>query len=164
MKIQSGVNLFDLNFLCYQFPDIVDNEDDSNWLYIDVTAATVHGSWSFSRPCLLNWEAMAIAEYFEAMANETASERGLGFTEPNLYFTKNDHNDLLIHFDCESVPPWFESSAEVPAFIMQFEMSPASLRRAATELRKQLELVPLRAGAVAKKPLRWSDLTVIYVE
>ena len=164
MKIQSGVSLFDLKALRYEFPSIVDDEYSSNWLYIDVKAATGHGSWCFSRPCLLNWEVMAIAKYFEAMANETASERGLGFTEPNLYFTKNDHNDLLIHFDCESVPPWFESSAKVPTFIMLFEMSPVSLRKAALELRKQLELVPLRAGAVAKKVVRWSDLTKIYVD
>jgi hypothetical protein len=164
MQIQSGVNLFDLKALRYQYPDIVDNEDDSNWLRIDVVATADSRNWNFSAPCLLNWEAMAIADFFEDLADGTASARGVGFLEPNLYFTKNEQNDLLIHFDCESVPPWFESSAEVPAFIMQFEMSPASLRRAATELRKQLELVPLRAGAVAKKPLRCSDLPVIHID
>lgn len=164
MQIQSGVNLFDLKALRYQYPNIFGNEANSNWLRIDVDATSDSGSWSFSQPCLLNWEAMAIADYLEEMANETASERGVGFWEPNLYFAKNEQNHLLIYFDCNSAPPWFVSSAEVPRYILTFELSPASLRAAALELRKQLEHVPLRSRSVAKKALHWSKLVVSYAD
>jgi hypothetical protein len=84
----SGTNgdRVELDIAGYQFPDIADEQWDSNWLNITTTATVDHRSWTSHHPSLLTMEIEELAWWLEAVADARAIDSQLEFMEPNLAF------------------------------------------------------------------------------
>jgi hypothetical protein len=143
---------FELTVLGYQFPAIVDDEWDSNWLNIRIHAQTERGGWSATDPSLLTADVAALADWLQAIA-EGKIEAGdeLEFMEPNLSFgltgESGDEVALRIWLELESRPPWAASGVvgERDCWI-DLDVHRDDLHRAADDLREQLQKFPPRAA------------------
>ena len=65
MRLQTtdGAKAFDLTIVRYQFPELENDEWDSNWLVISVHVVTGERSWNFVNPCMLTMEAHDLANW-----------------------------------------------------------------------------------------------------
>jgi hypothetical protein len=98
---------FRLKVLGYQFPEIKNNEWDSEWLIISGEVLCAQGRWRFRAPCLCTFEVQTLAAWLCDL-QVGGPEREIGFTEPNLRFEhveKQDSDALLVGFSQESSPP-----------------------------------------------------------
>ena len=77
---------FELKILGYQFPSLVDDEWDSNWLNIRVDVNTDRGTWNDHRPESSYKRRRAPRDWLEATAEGRSLQRDLDFLEPNLSF------------------------------------------------------------------------------
>ena len=78
---------FELRVVGYQFPDIVGDEWDANWLVVEIRVAPVdERPWRSIDPSLLTWEVERLSNWLEALASGRAVEEGEDFVEPNLRF------------------------------------------------------------------------------
>ena len=72
---------FELNLLGYQFPKIEDDEWDSNWLKIRISATNERGSWTATDSSLVTREVMLLADWLQAIADRNEAGTELEFTE-----------------------------------------------------------------------------------
>lgn len=145
---QNGHRL-ELELLGYQFPTIEDDEWDSNWLNIRVSATNDRGSWSATDPSLATVDVAQLADWLETIAERKEATRDLEFIEPNLAFELAETNEsvrLRAWFELELRPQWAPAD-EVPArdLCVEIEVSRDDLRGAADSLRDQLRRFPPRA-------------------
>ena len=70
MEIRDGETerFLSLSPIGYQFPDIIDDPWDSNWLMIRGTARTPDEEWTFEDPALLVHEAVALGVWLDDVA------------------------------------------------------------------------------------------------
>src|SRR3954452_11841563 len=59
----------DLKILGYQFPHLETQQYDSNWLIVSGNVTGPIGSWQFSDPFLLTYEAERLASWMDAVAD-----------------------------------------------------------------------------------------------
>lgn len=138
---------FRLKIAGYQFPDNVNDEWDSNWLIIDGSVRLTGREWRFRDPCLTTFEAVSLADWFEACAHGKPREPYCSFTEPNLQFDLVDDRTVRVSFALESAPPWAKQGDDWNKHGFNLAVGPA-LVAAASELRHQLESYPVRGGRV----------------
>jgi hypothetical protein len=152
-------NSFQLKIIGYEFPEMENEEWDSNWLRICMAANLPHGEWSVTQPFLLTYEVMRLANWFDAVSTGTQAENEIHFVEPNLSFELIDLNrreaSLRIYFAMECLPPraqleldipWAQGSEQAKADVYtDFPLSDIDLHAAAESLRSQLKLYPQRA-------------------
>jgi hypothetical protein len=136
---------FGLVITGYQFPEISNDEWDSNWLIIDGSVSLSGREWHFRDPCLTTFEAMRLADWLEACAQGKAPKPYCGFTEPNLQFDLVDAHTVRVSFALESAPPWARQGDDWTKHGFNVPVGPA-LVKAASELRYQLERFPVRGG------------------
>jgi hypothetical protein len=142
---------FELTILGYQFPAIVNDEWDSNWLTIRIHAQTDRGGWSATDPSLTTADVARLADWLEGVAERRVQESDeVDFIEPNLSFGLHaeaaDTVTLRIWFDLESRPPWAPSDAAGERDVwIDLDARRDDARRAAAELRTQLQQFPPRA-------------------
>jgi hypothetical protein len=133
----------------YQFPALREAEYDSNWLVIRVDVSHPRGAWQASDAALLTYEVARLADWLEAVESGCASEREIGFTEPNLELRVVDsggRRKLRVQFDLELRPSWAPVQAAGAGDLwVEFDVSELNLRAAAADLRGQLERYPPRA-------------------
>ena len=139
----------ELDIAGYQFPDIADEQWDSNWLNITITATVDHRSWTSRDPSLLTMEVEELARWLEAVTDAKEVDRELEFTEPNLAFQLDAISGAEIHlrvwFECESRPAWKPNRvADARDLAATLSVSPTELRRAAADLHSQLARFPTR--------------------
>jgi hypothetical protein len=132
-----------LRVVGYQFPDIIDDEWDSNWLIIDGSVSLAGREWRFRNPCLTTLEAKHLADWLDACAHGTAEVPYCGFTEPLLQFDLVDPQTLRISFALEAAPPWARRGDAWTKHGFNLRVGPM-LTQAATELRNQLRQFPVR--------------------
>lgn len=142
---------FHLNVLGYQYPEIDNEEWDSNWLRMHMAVSVPQGSWSVADPFLLTYEVKRLADWLDAVTNDTEAENEIGFTEPNLWFEVIDAMGrgkyLRAHFAIECLPPWAASNEHGTEDIFaEFSLSSIDLHTAADSLRYQLSVYPQRAA------------------
>jgi len=89
----------ELHVVGYEFPDVVDDDYDSNWLVIAGTVSHDGRSWSFREPCLLAGEALALAEWLSSPSTAPPA-----FIEPLLEFA-HDGEVLRVSLGAEAVEP-----------------------------------------------------------
>jgi hypothetical protein len=143
---------FELAILGYQFPAIVDDDWDSNWLNIRIHVETERGGWSATDPSLTTADVIRLADWLEAIAEAKGQESEVDFIEPNLSFGLHaesaDEVTLRIWFELESRPPWAPSSVAGERDVwIDLNVRRGDTRRAAAELRAQLQEFPPRALA-----------------
>jgi hypothetical protein len=142
---------FELTILGYQYPAIVDDEWDSNWLNIRIHAQTERGGWSATDPSLTTADVVRLADWLDAVAEGRIQKcEEVDFIEPNLAFglhtEAGDKVTLRIWFELESRPPWAPSSAAGERDVwIDLDVRRDDPRRAAAGLRMQLQEFPPRA-------------------
>jgi hypothetical protein len=132
-----------LTIVGYQFPEIIGDEWDSNWLIVDGSASLEGRDWRFRDPCLTTFEAIELANWLEACARGTAGKTYCGFTEPNLEFELLNPQTLRISFALEAAPPWSKAGDELVQHSFNVPVGP-SLSEAAADLHRQLQNFPVR--------------------
>ncbi len=144
-------HLFEIAILGYQFPAIVDDEWDSNWLNIGIHGQTDAGSWRATEPSLSTGDVGHLAAWLEGIAEARIQEGDeIDFIEPNLSFGLNaeagDAVTVRIWLELESRPPWAPSSivGERDTWI-DLDVRREDAQLAAAELRAQLQEYPPRA-------------------
>ena len=143
---------FELRVVGYQFPDIVGDEWDANWLVVEVRVAPVdERPWRSIDPSLLTWEVERLSNWLEALASGRAVEEGEDFVEPNLGFEVVQRDEdiitIRVYFELESRPPWFFADAAVMDDLwIDLRVDNEDLRAAAEDLRRDLAKFPPRAG------------------
>ena len=60
---------FEMMIVGYQFPELVDAEDDSNWLNVKIVVRHPQGAWSAVDPALLTYEASELANWLRAIGS-----------------------------------------------------------------------------------------------
>ncbi|WP_104666373.1 WapI family immunity protein [Ensifer adhaerens] len=127
----------------YQFPDVMDDAWDSNWLIVEGHVDIKGRKWTFRDPCLTTFEAEHLADWLEEVSNAEPSKVDCRFTEPNLEFRYQKNRQLRISFALESGPPGFgtPSSWDERSFLVPVS---SALATAATQLRQQLVRFPRR--------------------
>ncbi len=138
---------FRLHVLRYQYPDIVHDEWDSNWLIVAGEVSCPRGRWRFSNSCLCAVEIKALADWLRDVAGGRA-ERELGFIEPNLRFELVEAADgplLSVVFSQECAPPWAtESERYGDGVALRFPFRLNDLIRAAEVVRGMSAEWPVR--------------------
>lgn len=125
-------------------------DDDANWLVIAGTVNDGAQSWQFRCPCLMTTDLELLSGWFDAIADGQTVLDEIGFTEPNLEFSRIQLESgkvaIRVAFELESRPPWGRSSHDDDwgQFWLDFPVSPGALRRAAADLRVQLQRYPKR--------------------
>jgi hypothetical protein len=128
----------------YQFPEILNDEWDSNWLIIAGAAVLDEKSWSFRDPCLTTFEMQWLADWLDQIAAGEAKPTSCGFTEPNLDFERLSDESIRIGFSLESLPPWIDRAGDFGEVGFSIPID-EHLSIAAGNLRKILLQFPVRA-------------------
>lgn len=171
MRLSGGWLEFGLNIEGYQFPELANEPNDSDWLNIRVSLSHVQGRWShrekldpsletFEVQWLIEWleEVAAHAEVFKNWRSERLTSR-IFFTELNLSFEALNGSyegkalTLRVYLAAENLPPfkkdlhWLETDGEDPAEVwIDFPADAADLQQAAHALAEQLAKFPVRVG------------------
>ncbi len=136
---------FDMKVMGYQFPDLANEQYDSDWLNIKIDVSIPMGSWTSTDPSLLTWEVADLAKWLESIAEGRSVDAEESFMEPNLRFEliEAGQKKLRIYFELESKPSWAQEDDTLWA---DFEVDADDLRKAATSLREDLMRFPTRVG------------------
>jgi|EndMetStandDraft_9_1072997.scaffolds.fasta_scaffold78516_2 hypothetical protein len=140
---------FELQILGYEFPHLETAEYDSNWLVVAGEVGHSRGSWRFTHPCLLTYEAAGLATWMDAVADIGSCSDTCGFIEPNLEFRallNLERPVLRVYFNLEARPSWASSpGAGLEDLWVEFPIEEIDLRSAAQQLRAELNQYPQRA-------------------
>ena len=128
----------------YEFPEIVNDEWDSNWLMVSGEAVIDGKHWRFRDACLRTFEMRRLATWLDQIATGREEETFCGFIEPNLHFEKVSDRLMRIDLAFESAPPWAGPDDDCDAHGFELPIDGA-LATAAGELRYILSKYPLRA-------------------
>lgn len=137
---------FELIVLGYQFPQIVDDEWDSNWLDIQIRVNSKKGNWIARDPSLETIEIKLLAEWFLAISNDKKVEE-IWFTEPCLKFDLiNKTEDMVtirIFINYEMKPEKIKVDDEEDFFI-DYLLDKKELIQASKELKEYFKEFPVR--------------------
>lgn len=127
----------------YQFPNLLNEEWDSDWLMV-VGEAVLDGKlWRFRDPCLTTFEVERLADWLDQIAAGGAKRAFCGFTEPNLDFERRSDQSIRIGFSMEALPPWVDHESDFGAIGFDVPITD-DLKIAARSLRTLLSLYPVR--------------------
>jgi hypothetical protein len=137
---------FSVRIAGYQFPDINDDEDTSNWLNVEVSLEGFGQRWKSVSPSLMTWELEILADWFKDIFRGNNSFDDIGFIEPNLRFRlmKRDEDTLHIRttLSLECKPSWW-SDADQYTFDLSVDAS--QIKGAIENLKGQMRHFPQRA-------------------
>jgi len=128
----------------YQFPEIANDEWDSNWLMITGDAVLDGRSWNFCDPCMTTFEMQRLAEWLDQVAAGAAGRAFCGFTEPCLDFERVSNDAIRIGFSLEALPPWEDHDGDFGEIGLSIPID-GQLVAAANDLRGLLARFPVRA-------------------
>ena len=143
---------FELTIIGYQFPTIVDDEWDLNWLNIRIDVESERGKWNATDPSLLTSDVDGLASWLDAVADGESQEREIDFLEPNLALELRDESGsrvtLRVWLEVESRPSSAPADgAGARDLWVDLDVSKRDVRRSASELRQQLQRFPPRGVA-----------------
>jgi hypothetical protein len=150
MKFASKDGQFlELRILGYEFPHIETAEYASNWLIVAGNVTNSRGSWQFTHPCLLTYEAERLASWMVALVEIDRFPTTCGFIEPNLEFRAllNMNRPMLrVYFDLEARPLWASSASGEEVTWVEFPIEELDLRSTARQWHAELSVYPQRAS------------------
>ena len=137
---------FTMSLIGYQFPELEDVEDDSNWLQVKIVVNHRRGKWSAVDPALLTYEVEWLIDWLKELSAGKYDKRELRFTEPCISFhllpSKGEPDRLAIGFSYEFRPPWAKDLHEEHQ--IAFPLASIDLMNAAQLLENQLHQYPRR--------------------
>ncbi|MFF2961026.1 hypothetical protein ACFVT1_19400 [Streptomyces sp. NPDC057963] len=140
----------ELRPLRYQFPAVIGDRYDDNWLVVEGRVSTSRVCWSFTDPCLLTEEARQISPWLRAASGETLTGTlpGLSFLEPVLSFShaagRPGAGAVRVHLRYEAAPARRRSGDGPDEYVIEIRTTAEELRRAADEWDQCLVLFPPR--------------------
>jgi hypothetical protein len=140
----SNGNSFKLKIIGYEFPEIKDGYDDTNWLMIQIDVTSNQNTWISTFPALNTFEVEELANWLSSIDSTKDNPKGRGFIEPCLDFqflTKSDGQQFLNVFCMNEMSPNGEpgNTSEI-----EFPVSEINLSQAAKDLRLELQKFPQR--------------------
>lgn len=160
MQLAEPGKRFQLTLSGYEFPAIVDQKHDSNWLNITVDIQVPEGSYQVTRPCLLTWEVGWIALWLQNVACHIPQSSVVYAMEPNLAFehlrTESEQIVLRVLLGQEMRPPWVDRRDQAA---VDFTVPRWQVADAAVSLRAQLQQFPPRAGVETQPPFVRPDVS-----
>jgi hypothetical protein len=128
----------------YQFPHIVDDDWDSNWLMVVGEAEIGNRPWRFRDACLTTFEVERLALWLDGVMMGDETNAFCGFTEPNLDFERVSHEAIRIGLSLEAAPPWGDDDDDLGTHGFDVPVDDR-LGIAAADLRRLLQTYPVRA-------------------
>ncbi|MEM9081434.1 MAG: hypothetical protein AAGC74_12160 [Verrucomicrobiota bacterium] len=110
--VKDSTRSFALHVAGYQFPELENEDYDSNWLNIRIDVLHPEGSWTATDPSLLTYELRELGTWLASITKNPAESSEIDFIEPNLKFqyrAESDPQILRILFELESRPGWAPS-------------------------------------------------------
>lgn len=154
LKSEETQTEFEFRVVGYQFPDVVDEDYDANWLLVSIGVRSPGGSWSKTDPCLLTWEGHWFGNWLADIMAGREGERAMSFLDSNLFFEveRRDpkHVKLKIELSDELLPK--DAKPGDKRFEVSLVISLADLRSAAADWCWEMRLFPMRLGKA--KPCR----------
>ncbi|MGW1107749.1 WapI family immunity protein [Streptomyces sp. NPDC002540] len=150
MLLTDQEHRIELRPLRYQFPVVVGDRYDDNWLVVEGEVTTPEASWSFTDSCLLTGEARQISPWLRAAGGETLTGTlpDLAFLEPVLSFSHaaggHGAGAVRVHLCYEASPVWREGDKGEDEYVIEIRTSTEELRRAADEWDRRLAPFPSR--------------------
>jgi hypothetical protein len=143
---------FELRLLGYQFPEILHDVYDSNWLLANIRVNAPTGSWSATDPCLLTWEGHWLLNWLADLVSARESQVEMSFLESNLSFvlTHRRYDEVDVNIELQDKlrqPPAITGGAGSK---ISLSISLCALREAVQSLCRELQLFPLRAGVMRR--------------
>jgi hypothetical protein len=139
----------------YEFPDVIHDAHDANWLLIRLVLQSQHGAWRWQveDAGALTWEMERCIEWlFKLSAGEAVDLEYCGFSEPDIAFEviRNDEHEavgLSVQLMDEFQPP---TKVLVPRenniVSLRFHTPPDALREFAENLMAELKSFPVRGA------------------
>jgi len=149
---RSDQYFFELKIRGYQFPDIIGDQYDSNWLMVEINVQHPLGQWSTVDPSLLTSEIASLIRWLEAIRAGDYSKPDLWFIEPCLEFhlieSAGAPCSIRIVFSHEYRPPWASNEfVEGEEHFLEFSLPDLDLETAIASLHEELARFPARAGS-----------------
>ena len=138
---------FELVIVGYQFPELADGEDDSNWLNVKIVVRHPQGAWSAVDPALLTYEVSELVDWLRALSSGDRETLEMYFLEPCLSFRLRhgaQGDELEVELAHEFRPPWAKDIDQ--SAVLLFPLNQDDLFAAAESLYQQLATYPQRAG------------------
>jgi hypothetical protein len=138
----------ELKILGYQFPEILNDEWDSNWLIIFINAKSKDTLWNATDPSITTFEFKKLISWFENISNNNIEKfKIIDFTEPNLTFELlNNFNaeikEIKIKFKLELNPKPYTNFDE--EYSIKFRANNEIIKKYTEELKIELEKYPER--------------------
>jgi len=145
----------EISVVGYEFPDMVDDPDDANWLLIRLVLQSQFGAWRWQveDAGALTWElADGVQWLLRLSAGEPVEREQCGFSEPDIAFEAIRGEDgqvigLSVQLMDEFQPP---TKVLVPRenniVSLRFHTPPNILRAFADDLTSELNHFPLRGS------------------
>lgn len=147
LKLVGSEEELRLEVVGYEFPGILDDKWDSNWLSVEGQVSCSRGRWRFLAPCLLTFELESLASWFRALSSGGAVQSP-EFIEPNIRFESRDEPSgtvLSVSFSQESSPPWAtERERYNTGFTLNFPLRLNDVGSAASAVEAMLAKWPIR--------------------
>jgi hypothetical protein len=140
---------FKLKIEGYQYPELLTEYWDSNWLYINIVINHPKGNSTATDPSLTTFEIKQLSNWLEAVYHRTNKMSSCGFTEPYIEFeiikNKRNQETLRIYLERKYLPTWGSSKGiGSKSFWIEFPTNEINLLVASKELQLQLENFPQR--------------------
>jgi hypothetical protein len=138
----------ELKILGYEFPEITNDEWDSNWLNIFINAKSNDKHWKASHPSITTFEFNELINWFENISNnKSVKNKIIEFTEPNLSFELlNDFNsemkEINIIFGLELSPIRPVNYKE--KYYIKFRVNNEKIKEYVEELKNEVKKYPKR--------------------
>ena len=94
IREENNKKSFELNIVGYQFPDIKNDEFDSNWLMTNIKVKGLNKPWEATDPMLLTFEVEKLVKWFEDILNNRENTIEIYFTEPNVNYCGLKHHSV----------------------------------------------------------------------
>jgi len=77
----------ELKITGYQFPEILDDDWDSNWLMVYINVKSTKKNWNTTDPAITTFELRSLIKWFKSISeNKIVKYKEMNFTEPNISF------------------------------------------------------------------------------
>jgi hypothetical protein len=140
---------FKLKIEGYQYPELLNEYWDSNWLHINIAINHPKGNWMATDPSLTTFEIKRLSKWLEDVYHQTNKISSCGFTEPYIEFeiikNKRSQNFLRIYLERMYLPTWGTSKGiGFKSFWIEFPLDEINLLDASKDLNLELESFPQR--------------------